>query len=61
MPARGGFTQGKTWWPKLYPWLLLAALVVVLDQLSKLVIERVFNYGDSRPVTSFFNLVLTYN
>lgn len=56
-----GFVKGKSAWQKLYPWLLLSALVLVSDQLSKIVIERVFDYGDSRPVTSFFNLVLTYN
>lgn len=56
-----GFAKGRGWWPTLTPWLLLSALVVLIDQLSKIVIERVFDYGDSRPVTSFFNLVLTYN
>ena len=53
--------SSKTWWQKLYPWLLLATLVVLADQLSKIVIERLFQYGDVRPVTGFFNLVLTYN
>jgi signal peptidase II len=53
--------SSKTWWQKLYPWLLLAALIVLADQLTKIVIERLFSYGDVRPVTSFFNLVLTYN
>ncbi len=51
----------KTWWQKLAPWLALAVLIVAVDQLTKLAIERVFNYGDVRPVTGFFNLVLTYN
>jgi signal peptidase II len=51
----------KSWWQKLYPWLILAALIVLADQLTKIAIEKVFNYGDVRPVTSFFNLVLTYN
>ncbi len=53
--------SSKTWWQKLYPWLVLAALIVLADQLTKILIERTFNYGDVRPVTSFFNLVLTYN
>ena len=43
------------------PWLALALAVIFLDQLSKIVIERTFEYGDTRPVTGFFNLVLTYN
>ena len=53
--------SSKTWWQKLFPWLVLAALIVLADQLTKILIERTFNYGDVRPVTSFFNLVLTYN
>ena len=53
--------SSKTWWQRLYPWLALAALVVLIDQLTKIVIERSFSFGDVRPVTGFFNLVLTYN
>ena len=53
--------RSKTWWQKLVPWLALAALIVLIDQLTKIVIERSFSFGDVRPVTSFFNLVLTYN
>ena len=48
-------------WRRLLPWVALAAVVVLIDQLTKLVIERAFDYGDVEPVTSFFNLVLTYN
>jgi signal peptidase II len=36
-------------------------VIVLLDQATKLAIERVFDYGDVRPITGFFNLVLTYN
>lgn len=46
---------------KLAPWLGLAAVVVLLDQLTKVAIERLFDYGDLHPITGFFNLVLTYN
>jgi signal peptidase II len=45
----------------LTPWLAIAALVILLDQLSKIVITQTFSYGQSKPVTSFFNLVLAYN
>ena len=45
----------------MLPWLALALLVIFLDQLTKIVVERTFSFGDDRPVTSFFNLVLTYN
>ncbi len=55
------WTAKKSWWQKLAPWFGLAALIAALDQLTKLAIERLFDYGDVHPVTSFFNLVLTYN
>jgi signal peptidase II len=51
----------KGWARKLAPWLALATLIVLVDQATKLAIEHVFDYGDVRPVTGFFNLVLTYN
>jgi signal peptidase II len=51
----------KTWWQKLWPWLALALAVVLLDQGTKIAIERALEFGDVRPVTGFFNLVLTYN
>ena len=36
-------------------------MIVLIDQLTKIAIERAFDYGDVHPVTGFFNLVLTYN
>ena len=54
-------TAGQTVWQRLLPWIGVALAVVVLDQLTKLAIERVFDYGDVKRLTSFFNLVLTYN
>jgi len=48
-------------WRRMLPWVALAAVIVLIDQLTKLAIERRFDYGDVEPVTSFFNLVLTYN
>ena len=55
------FASGPPWHARLVPWLGLAALIVIADQATKILIERVFDFGDVRPVTSFFNLVLTYN
>jgi signal peptidase II len=55
------FALRKNLAQKLAPWLGLAALVVLLDQGTKMAIERVYDYGDVHPVTGFFNLVLTYN
>jgi signal peptidase II len=46
---------------RLLPWLGLAAAVVALDQATKIAIERAFDFGDSTPITGFFNVVLTYN
>ena len=43
------------------PWLGIAAIIVLLDQITKVTITRLFSYGDSKPVTSFFNLVLAHN
>jgi signal peptidase II len=43
------------------PWLLLAAAVIVLDQLTKALILHEFRLGDSRTVTSWFNLVRVHN
>jgi signal peptidase II len=45
----------------LTPWFSIAAIVVVLDQITKIAITRAFTFGESLPITSFFNLVLTYN
>jgi signal peptidase II len=42
-------------------WLGLAALVIVLDQLTKVAILGAFELGDSQRVTSFFNLVRVHN
>ena len=49
------------WWRRLLPWLGLSTAIVLADQLSKVAIERQFDYGDVSAVTSFFNLILTYN
>jgi signal peptidase II len=56
-----GWSKQKSWWQKLLPWLGVAVAVILVDQATKLTVERMFNFGDVRPVTSFFNLVLTYN
>jgi signal peptidase II len=55
MPARSSSAAG------LGLWLGLALLVVVLDQFTKTLILGSFEYGDVRPVTSYFNLVRVHN
>jgi signal peptidase II len=47
--------------PSLALWLGLAVLVIVLDQVTKTLILNAFQFGDTRPVTSFFNLVRVHN
>ena len=47
--------------PRLWFWLGLALIVVVLDQLSKTAIIGMFQLHDSRAVTSWFNLVRVHN
>lgn len=42
-------------------WLLLSALVIALDQLTKHWIVQAFGFGESSAITSFFNLVLAHN
>jgi signal peptidase II len=51
-PAAGG---------SLVPWLGVSAIVILLDQLSKIAIVKTFAYGAQHMLTSFFNLVLVYN
>jgi signal peptidase II len=45
----------------LTPWLGIAILVILADQLTKITIAKLFHYGESQAITSFFNLVLAYN
>lgn len=45
----------------LTPWLCIAAIVILIDQLSKITIAKTFQLGEEKFVTSFFNLVLAYN
>ncbi len=45
----------------LLPWLGIALAVILLDQLTKTLILGHFHLGDSRTVTSFFNVVRVHN
>jgi signal peptidase II len=45
----------------LLPWLGIAFIVVVLDQLTKTLIVARFALGDSLTVTPFFNIVRAHN
>jgi len=47
--------------PGMLPWLGLALIIVLLDQITKITVERSFTYGETVPITSFFNLIKVYN
>ena len=47
----------NAWWR----WLLVSAAVVALDLATKAWVSASFQYGESRVVLPFFNLVLAHN
>jgi signal peptidase II len=47
--------------PGLVLWLGLAAIVILLDQLTKTLVLGAFEFGETLPVTGFFNLVRVHN
>lgn len=49
--ARAGLTQ----------WLLIAAVIILADQFTKVLILGAFQLGDVHPVTRFFDLVRAHN
>jgi signal peptidase II len=56
-----GFSAVPAARANLMPWLGIAFIVILLDQLSKITILKLFVHGEEKPVTKFFNLVLAYN
>ena len=55
------FIKQPTWWQRMLPWLGLAIGIILIDQMTKIKIEQRFEFGDVKPVTGFFNVVLAYN
>ena len=55
--ARTGSRSGSGW----LLWLGIAVLIVVADQFTKVLVLGSFQYGDSLPLTLFFNLVRVHN
>ena len=45
----------------LLPWLAIALVIIVADQLTKTLIVADFQLGESRTVTSFFSIVRVHN
>ncbi|MDQ6685849.1 MAG: signal peptidase II [Pseudomonadota bacterium] len=46
---------------RLGVWLGIAAIVIVVDQLTKLAIAAAFQLGEARTLTPFFDLVRAHN
>ncbi|MEC5216536.1 signal peptidase II [Actimicrobium sp. GrIS 1.19] len=43
------------------PWLGIASIVILIDQLTKITVAKLLTHGETRPITSFFDLVLAHN
>ena len=56
--AKGKGTRAGSGW---LLWIGIAALIVVIDQFTKVLVLGSFQYGEGVPVTSFFNLVRVHN
>jgi len=56
MPSRSSSSSSG-----LTTWLLIAALIILADQLTKVLILRSFQLGDVHPITSFFDVVRAHN
>ncbi|HCE09767.1 MAG TPA: signal peptidase II [Oxalobacteraceae bacterium] len=59
MATRRNFSSNSS--SSLAPWLGIATIIILLDQITKFTIGRLFTYGEQYTLTSFFNLVLAYN
>lgn len=45
----------------LAPWLGVALIVILFDQLSKIAVSRLFGYATPHEVAPFFNVFLVFN
>jgi hypothetical protein len=61
MATKKTFSSKSSSSGSMTPWLGIAAIIILLDQLSKITISKLFVYGEEKVITSFFNLVLAYN
>ena len=43
------------------PWFGLSLVIFLIDQITKITVERIFDYGQRLPVLPFFDLTLWYN
>jgi signal peptidase II len=56
MARRGGAAGFK-----LLHWLALALVLVLADQITKVLIAGLYELGEGTPITSFFNIVRVHN
>ena len=56
--AKGKGTRAASGW---LLWIGIAALIVVIDQFTKVLVLGSFQYGESLPITGYFNLVRVHN
>ena len=56
MARRGGAAGFK-----LLHWLALALVLVLADQITKVLITGLYELGEGTPITSFFNIVRVHN
>jgi signal peptidase II len=58
--ARRG-TERERFQPSLWFWLGLAGVVIMLDQITKVLVVRGMRLGDVHPITGFFDIVRAHN
>ena len=60
-PAKSNFRSGGSSSGGLLQWLGLAAILLMADQFTKILIVGFYKLGDATHVTSFFNVVRVHN
>ena len=60
-PAKSNFRSGGSSPGGLLQWLGLAAILLMADQFTKVLIVGFYKLGDATHVTSFFNVVRVHN
>ena len=61
MATKNRFSSKSSSSSSLVPWLGIAAIVILFDQITKITILKTFRYAQEMVITSYFNLVLAYN
>ena len=58
MATKNRFSSKSSSSASLVPWLGIAAIVILFDQITKITILKTFRYAQEMVITSYFNLVL---